>query len=518
MIERILASIVISRHRAVWHRAVALCLVVMGMPRVNAEDSAAPAPRPLSFELTLDPKLQTEPYTGRVYVVLAGGRWHRANDVRMLMNHWWAPPNIFAVDVRDAAPGSTIRVTESSLAYPRTLAELPAGEYRMQAVARRSKDSPHPGVGPGDLYSEARTMSLDAAASGVQSFRLDREARPREFVETGRARLFEMKSELLSAFHGREIRLRAGIVLPLDWVDGAERRYPVMYVIGGFGSDHRLAESIAADPQYTGASAGVLHVVPDSTWFRGHCGWVDSETNGPWGRALMEELMPAVEAKFRGQGSGRHRYLTGASSGGWSSIWLQVNYPDQFNGCWAHCPDPVDFRDFQRINLYRPGSNMFVEESGARRPLARHGDQVLLFYDDFVRREEVLGPGGQIACFEAMFSPRGKDGAPRPVFDRRTGAVDTDVAKTWERFDIRLVLERRWNKLKDRLAGKLHIYAGEKDTFYLEGAVRLLMESLAGLESDAEVRIIDGMGHGMYEEANVEMYRSIVASFEKASR
>lgn len=231
----------------------------------------------------------------------------------------------------------------------------------------------------------------------------------------------------------------------------------------------------------------------------------------------MEELIPAVEAKYRGMGS-RHRYLTGVSSGGWSSIWLQVNYPDQFNGCWAHCPDPVDFRDFQRVNLYQPGSSMFVDESGARRPIARYQDRVLLFYDDFVQREEVLGSGGQIACFEAMFSPRGKDGAPRRVFDRRTGGVDSDIAKTWERFDIRLVLERRWKDLKDRLAGKLHIYAGEKDTFYLEGAVRLLKESLAALGSDAEVKIVAGMSHGMYEEANVEMYRSIVAESDKSNR
>lgn len=506
--NRSAASGAIARFRAVACCAVGLCFLA-ALPPAAAEGPGAPAPQPLSFELTLDPKLQSEPYTGRVYVVLAKGE---RREPRAQMGDWFRPPQIFALDVRDAVSGSGILLGNSSIGFPSTMAELPVGEYSVQAIVRRSKDHPVPGRGAGDLYSEARTVHLDPTTSGVQSFRLDHEVGPARFNETERVRLFEMKSELLSAFHGREMKLRAGVVLPRDWAEGGDRRYPVLYVIGGFGSDHRMARWIAIDPRNAELTGAVLHVVPDSSCYYGHCGWVDSETNGPWGRALVEELIPAVEAKFRGQGNGRNRYVTGVSSGGWSSIWLQVNYPDQFNGCWAHCPDPVDFRDFQRVDLYRPGSNMFVDEAGARRPLARDDGKVLLYYDDFVHREDVLGPGGQIRCFEAMFSPRGGDGAPRAVFDRRTGAVDVDVAKRWERFDIRLVLERRWNELKGSLAGKLHIYAGEKDTFYLDGAVRLLKESLSALGSDAEVRIIDGMAHGMYDDATEPMYRTITAA------
>jgi hypothetical protein len=176
----------------------------------------------------------------------------------------------------------------------------------------------------------------------------------------------------------------------------------------------------------------------------------------------------------------------------------------------------VDFRDFQRIDLYKPGSNMYRDEAGNRRPLARQGDKVLLYYDDFVARETVVGPGGQIHSFEACFSPRGPDGTPLLVFDRSTGAVNTEVARTWEKYDIRLVLERHWDTLGPKLAGKLHIFAGEVDTFYLEGAVKLLKPALEKLNSDAQVIIVPGMAHQGYSEGNDEMYRTILTNWSRA--
>jgi hypothetical protein len=168
----------------------------------------------------------------------------------------------------------------------------------------------------------------------------------------------------------------------------------------------------------------------------------------------------------------------------------------------------VDFRDFQRINLYA-GENFYRDEKGERRPLARQGDRVMLWYDDFVRQETVMGPGGQIHSFEAVFSPRGADGRPLPVFDRATGKADPEVAKAWEKYDIRLVIERNWETLGPKLKGKLHIYAGEVDTFYLEGAARLLGESLKKLGSDAEVQIVPGMPHTIHQPGVQEMFRTI---------
>ncbi len=188
--------------------------------------------------------------------------------------------------------------------------------------------------------------------------------------------------------------------------------------------------------------------------------------------------------------------LTGHSSGGWSSLWLQVAYPDFFGGVWSTAPDPVDFRDFQMIDLYKPGTNMFTDAEGKPRPIARSGNRPSLFYKGFSDMEEVMGHGGQLQSFEAVFSPRGADGRPKKLWDRKTGAVDPAVAMEWEKYDIRLVLERNWKTLGPKLAGKIHVYMGDADTFYLEGATKLLQKSLRDLGSDAVVELFPGKNHG----------------------
>jgi hypothetical protein len=138
---------------------------------------------------------------------------------------------------------------------------------------------------------------------------------------------------------------------------------------------------------------------------------------------------------------------------------------------------------------------MYVDSHGDARPLARNGDQVLLTYKSFADMEWVLGPGGQLHSSEAVFSSKA-DGRPRLLWDRKTGAVDAEVARTWERYDIRLVLERNWKTLGPKLTGKLHVFMGDSDTFYLDGATRLLKQSLEQLGSDAVVEIYPGKDHG----------------------
>ena len=218
----------------------------------------------------------------------------------------------------------------------------------------------------------------------------------------------------------------------------------------------------------------MLWVVLDPSCRLGHHVFADSANNGPCGRALVEELIPSIEKQYRGLGVPAARFVTGHSSGGWSSLWLQVTYPDFFGGVWSTSPDPVDFRDFQRINIYRPGVNMFIDDQGERRPIARSKGKPTLFYKPFSDMDRIMGHGGQLDSFDAVFSPRGADGKPRPLWDRDTGAVDPDVAQHWEKYDIRLMLENNWKTLGPKLAGKLHVYTGSEDTFYLDGAVVLL--------------------------------------------
>lgn len=490
-------------------------LVILHFLSVSAwAQSTQPAPaEALQFEITFDQRLQSTPYTGRVYVVLST---RAGREPRHEIMNWFNMPQIFSVDVKGSQPGQAIRLADAALAFPSPLQELKTRQYTVQAIARRSLDHPVPGQGPGDLYSDPQTLSLDPTASGIVRLNLSNVVTERPFEETERIKYVELESALLSKFHGRPMKLRAGVVLPKSWTAEPKRRYPVLYWIGGFGGDHHFANRLPKMSRRLGAGEKdyeVLQVVPDPTCYRGHNVFADSANNGPWGRALVEELIPHVEKRFRGAQSGEHRYVTGISSGGWSSLWLQIAYPKTFNGCWSHVPDSVDFRDFQKIDLYAVGSNVFVDEAGKKRAVARMGGDRVLEYEAFIRMEEVLGPGGQIHSFEAVFSPRGPDGLPRLLFDRATGVIDLEVAKTWERYDIRLILERNWARLEPELRGKLHIYAGEKDTFFLEGAVVKLKESLAKLGSDAEVIIVPAMAHAFYRDKVKPMYEQIVGHF-----
>lgn len=475
--------------------------------------SAAGAdPVPAStFRITFDAATFDRPYTGRVYVVLAR---RPSPEPRLRMGSWFGAPQVFAMDVADLPTGGSITLGPDALAFPKPYADAEPGELHAQAVARVNPDSPNPGRGDGDLYSEPLHITFTPSAAPdapAAELRLTKTVQARPFRETDRIRLVDIPSPSLSEFHGREIRLRAGVYLPEGWNDDPDRRYPTIYFITGFGGDHAFIHAIPRMIPPDAPAQDVIWVVPDPLCFRGHSVFADSANNGPRGHALLRELIPEVERRFHGASAPDRRYVTGISSGGWSSLWLQVAYPDDFAGCWSHCPDPVDFRDFQRIDLYAPDANMYRDEHGERRPLARQGDRVILHYDDFVRQETVMGPGGQIHAFEAVFSPRAANGEPEPLFDRATGAVNPTVAKAWEAYDIRLILERNWPTLGPKLVGKLHIYAGETDNFYLEGAARLLKDSLQRLGSDAEVVIVPGMGHSIHDPGVRAMLEAIAA-------
>jgi len=454
------------------------------------------------FRVVFDPALQDEPYVGRVYVVVS----KRQNpEPRSAMWNWYQPMQVLAVDVK-APVGGAVDVGPGALGFPKPFEEAAAGAMWVQAIARRNPDNPEPGQGEGDLYSDVEQVTFRPGEAGVKELRLSKVAREPKFRGSERIKEFSVRSAALSEFSGRERSIKAGVILPKGWTPGGSTKYPVLYFIGGFGGTHHAARQTAAmfapDPN---ADRAII-VVPDPTCYRGHSVFADSANNGPWGRAFTEELLPAIDAEFRGNGS---RYVTGVSSGGWASLWLAVAYPDVFRGIWSHCPDPVDFRDFQRINLYAKNANMYRDEKGERRPLARSGNRTTLWYDDFVAMETVMGPGGQIHSFEAVFSPKGEDGEPRELFDRATGDIDPVTAKAWEAYDINLIVERNWATLGPKLRGKLHVYAGGADTYFLEGAARLLKDTLSKLGSDADYQVIDGMVHTIHGPGVTAMFETI---------
>lgn len=326
---------------------------------------------------------------------------------------------------------------------------------------------------------------LSALAPAQQTFR-----------ESEHVKLFERRSELLSAFWGREVKVQAGVVLPPD--RKTDEQLPVCWSIHGFGGSHmgagrsgpRLVE------QMKNGYPRMLYVFLNAACPLGHHEFADSVNNGPWGRALTEEFAPALEQEFKAGGKPGARFLTGHSSGGWSSLWLQVTYPDFFGGTWSTAPDSVDFRDFTGIDVYR-FTNAYEDPDGKPIQLMRRNGEFVRTIRQYVESELARRDyGGQFASFDAVFSPRGEDGRPMPLFDRKTGAIDPFVAKSWEKYDIGLVLKRNWAVLGPKLKGKLKVYVGTLDTFRLEGALYLLRDDLKKLGSDAEILFAEGRDHG----------------------
>lgn len=484
-----------------------LCLFLVGLqPPIESP--------PLSVQLSFSKKVAAEPFTGRVFLIASRSPISGAPP----RQSWFKPFPFFAQDVRDWRPDEPLTF-QPQHAFPMTLDKLPAEKFYLQAVMDRDQGSQNCLTAPGNLYSKSVMLDPKAPTSGPLTFVLDEVVPDRSFKETERVKLAELDSKLLSQFHGKPIKLRAGVVLPKSFASEPSRKYPVVYEIPGFGGDHFGAFGAATRKATDVGDVEMIHVVLDPNCRLGHHVFADSDNNGPCGQALIEELIPLIEAKFRGLGKPAGRFVTGHSSGGWSSLWLQVTYPDFFGGVWSTSPDPVDFRDFQKVNIYMLKTSLFTDDKGERRPLARMGGKPALYYKPFSDMEVVMGRGGQLFSFEAVFSPRGPDRQPLKLWDRQSGAVDPNVAEAWRRYDIRLILEQNWPKLAPRLAGKLHVYMGAEDTFYLDGATRLLGESLKKLGSDAVIEIVPGRDHGnLLDTAMRERIAREMAASSKASR
>jgi S-formylglutathione hydrolase FrmB len=461
----------------------AFALVLLAVP-VRAAD-----PKPLEFQLTFDRAACAEPFTGRVYVTF---RQNNPASPPVGLN-WFRPEPGLALDVKDWKPGTPLTIGAKAMAFPAPLADLKPGKYHVCAVMDRDLGGIDFLSSPGNVHSKTVQLDLDPSKGGTVELKLDQVAKGRAFEETANVKLFEIESKLLTKFHGKPTALRAGVVLPPSFGKEPERTYPVVYEVTGFGGNHFAAFGSANRKAWDLNGTEALWVVLDGNCRLGHHVFADSANNGPVGTALVTELIPALEKTFRGNGK---RAATGHSSGGWSSLWLQVAYPETFAGCWSTAPDPVDFRDFQTIDIYAKGGNAFKDAKGGPRPLARQNTRPALFFQPFSDMERFMGRGGQLGSFDAVFSPRGADGKPKQLWNRDTGAIDADVAKAWERYDIRLVLARNWKVLGPKLAGKIHVFMGDEDTFYLDGPCRLLKAELAALKSDAVVELFPNRHHG----------------------
>jgi hypothetical protein len=484
-----------------------LALATATSPWALGDDRPAAA---LRFEVRLAEGLAEGPVSGRLLVVLSPeGRRGREPRLGIGRTGMGAPP-LLGRDVERLAPGGSAVLDAGSAIFPiGQLGALPPGDYLAQAVLHVNKDLNVVNA-PGDLYSEPMRVALDPSRD--ETFRLELSRRlPEERLpaDSGLVRYVKLPSKLLSDFHGRPIFLRASVILPRGFDDEPDRRYPLRVHIGGYGSRFDAVPPVERE----GTEFRRLWLADDTPRFLllklDGCGplgdpyQVDSANHGPYGRAITEELIPHVERAFRGVGRGEARVLDGGSTGGWVALALQVFYPEFFNGAWSFCPDSVDFRSFQLVNIYED-ANAYVNPSGFERPGARTPDGDV----EYTMRHEcglenVLGlgdswamSGGQWGAWNATYGPRGADGRPVPLWDPKTGEIDKGVLDHWARYDLRRVLEEDWPTRGPKLRGKLHIWVGEADDYFLNNAVHRLDAFLSRADPPADATIDYGPGEG----------------------
>jgi hypothetical protein len=508
-------------------------VALAGWASLAAPGEPAPAKRTaLRFEVTLKKGLLPAPRDGRLLVVLAGEKKPQPRESIGEVGRK-APP-LLGRDVKGLAAGVAAVVDDKAAIFPlRHLADLPRGDYFAQAVFVHNRDLKLHDA-PGNLFSEPVKARLDPAAGGAVKLELTRQV-PAEDVpaEDAYVKYVKVRSGLLSKFHGRPIYLRAGVILPADYGKDKGRRYPLRVHVGGYGTRFtEVKEKMRPDSAFRklwlskdAPRMVLLHL--DGAGPFGDPYQVNSANNGPYGDAVTQELIPLVERRFGLIGRPYARVLDGASTGGWVSLALQVFYPDFFNGTWSHCPDPVDFRAYEVINLYKD-DNAYVNAHGFERPAARdlNGD-VRTTVRHECRLEAVLGlgdnwalSGKDWAAWNAVFGPRGADSLPRPAWDGTTGKIDKGVRDHWQKYDLRLVLEKDWRVLGPKLRGKLRVWVGEADEYFLNNAVHLLDAFLKKARPAYEGKITYGMGqgHDWRGLSEKEMMAEMAAAVERGRR
>jgi len=446
---------------------------------------------------------------------------------------------VFGVDVDGLAPGAEAVVDASAFGYPvRSLAALPPGEYYVQALLHRYEtfhrsdghvvklpmdrgEGQRWNAAPGNLYSTPRRMTIDPVKAGTVRIFLDREIPPiAPPKDTKYVRHEKIQSELLTKFWGRPMYLGACLLLPEGFDAHPGARYPLIVFHGHFPdtisgfretppdpnlkpdwSDrfhipgyNRTQEQYAYDfyKEWTGPNFPrvIVMEIQHANPYYDDSYAVNSANLGPYGDAIVRELIPYIEKKYRGIGQGWARFLYGGSTGGWEALASQVFYPDEFNGCYAACPDPIDFRAYTIVNIYEHKNAYFVDSQWKKtsRPGTRNYlGEVNATLEEMNHRELALGThsrsGDQWDIWQAVFSPVGPDGYPAPIWDKLTGEIDRKVAESWKRYDLGYKLENEWKTLGPKLKGKIHIYVGDMDNYYLNNAVYLVEAFLKGTKN-----------------------------------
>jgi hypothetical protein len=522
-----------------WITGVAASAVVIG-GAVHAWTAQAPARQTaatrLRFAISFPAGMSATPLDGRIVLVISN---NNRQEPRFETNPYRPDTQpAFGIDVEGLKPGQDAFVDAAVFGYPlRSIAEIPAGDYWVQAVLHRyetfHRSDGHTvklpmdhGEGqqwnraPGSFYNAPVKVHIDPAAGGSVRISLDKEIAPiLPPQDTKYVKYLRIQSEKLTKFWGRPMYLGAIVLLPEGFDEHPNARYPLMVDHGHFTPALR---GFPPDPaqgrvrpgaeqfyrQWTGPGFPrmVMLIVQHANPFYDDSYAVNSENVGPYGDAINDELIPYVEKRFRAIGAGWARGLFGGSTGGWEALASQIFYPDSYNGTWAACPDPIDFRQYEAIDIYKEKNAFFIDSDWKHTPHPDGRDylgHLQATVEEDVHWELVLGTHGrsteQWNIWQAVFSPVGPDGYPKPIWDPMTGVIDHEVAAWWrEHYDLRYILQRDWPTLGSKLRGKIHIYVGDMDTWHLNNAVYLMeqfLKSAADPPADAVVEYGDRAEH-----------------------
>ena len=477
------------------------------------------------FSVTFPAARSSAPIDGRVLVYLSADT---TKEPRFGASDAVTTAQVTGVDVDGWRPGAPVTVDGTAFGYPvESLRDLPPGRYRVQAMVNRYQtfrradghvvklppdrwEGQQPTRKPGNLYSPPVTVTIGATSR--VALELTEEIPPvADFTaqETEYVKYVRIRSERLSAFWGTDMYLAAWVTLPEGFEAHPGARYPLVINHGHFPSSpsgwretppdttlvpdfstrfnlrgynriqQELAYQLFRDWTSPGFPRMLLVEIQHATPFYDDSYAVNSANNGPYGDAITYELIPEIERRFRGIGQGWARFTFGGSTGGWEAMAVQMFYPDEFNGAWIACPDPIDFRHYTTVNIYSDRNAYHTEGAFRRtkRPAQRNYlGHITATVEDMNRRELALGTrtrsGDQFDVWESVYSPVGPDGYPARLWDKRTGVIDTAVARYWrEHWDLSYILQRDWATLGPKVRGKLRLYVGDMDNYYLNNAV-----------------------------------------------
>ncbi|MFK7921403.1 MAG: alpha/beta hydrolase-fold protein [Bacteroidia bacterium] len=388
-----------------------------------------------------------------------------------------------------------------------SLADFPDGDYRVQVLWDQNTTASSINA-PGNLYSEVVELKLRDDQKITLS--LNQSIAPRKQITHPLLREHSVKSDSLSAWWGKEMQLEFSVLLPRSFESNPNKKYPIIYEVGGYGSRHyRASRLVQRDSVFMAwwntDAPEVIIAFLDGKGPYGDSYQLDSDNSGPYGFVLTQEMAPWIEKEYRAIGTTETRFVEGCSTGGWVSLALQLYYPDFFGGTYSYSPDPVDFHHMQLVNLYKD-ENAFVNRYGNERPSNRTttGDPIFSIKKE-IYYENVQGvtgtyttSGEQWGAWNALYSPKGEDGLPAQVFDPQTGEIDSAVVAYWQRYDLLHHTQSNWETLGPKLEGKLWIWMGDMDNYYLNNALHPYADFLSGTTnpaSDAKITFTPMQGH-----------------------